>query len=73
MIRDWILGLKDYLHDIHHDMIMHNAEKMGCKLQEKYTYVKNNEVVWDDSRSWKEGSLWHYIQQRRISTKAGKF
>ena len=75
MIKDWILGLKDYLHDIQHDMIMRDAEKIGCKLQDHVIYLdtkKNTKTsMWDDAMSWKEGNLWHYIQQRRISTKAG--
>ena len=71
MIKDFILGLNDYLNDIVHDSMIKDAKKLGSRLQDEVTTfnskTKKKTTKWIDAVSRKEGNLWHYIQQRRIS------
>ena len=71
MIKDWILGLNDYLDDIVHDAMIKDAKKLDSRLQDKVTTfdskTKKKVTKWVDAISRKEGNLWHYIKQRRIA------
>lgn len=63
-----ILGLKDYLLDIFHDWVYKKLIKSE-KVHKLY-YKKNNKMI--AIYAWKEGSLCHYIQQRKIAKKIRK-
>ncbi len=71
MLKDWILGLNDYLDDIVHDAMIKDAKKLNSKLQDKVTVfdskTKKKVTKWVDAISRKEGNLWYYIKQRRIA------
>lgn len=65
-LKSIILGTKDYIKDCWHDWLYHRLSKthtnatiyflnLGCDIKET---------------TWKEGSIWHYIRQRRL---AGKY
>ena len=58
-----LLGIKDYCRDCWHDWLSNRLHKsQGERL---YTYdYKEDEICW--VYPWKEGSVWHYIQQRKI-------
>lgn len=61
------LGIKDYLRDIRHDRMVayieDNYYQFVCEDigDEKFEFVR--------APYWKEGNLWHYIQQRKIARK----
>lgn len=63
-----ILGLRDYLKDIFHDWIY--AKLIRLEKIHKLYYKKNNKMI--AIYTWKEGSLCHYIQQRKIAKKIRK-
>lgn len=53
------LGIKDYCKDCWHDWLIHRLVNLyNEKIKEGWL--------------WKEGSLWHYIQQRKIAEKKDK-
>lgn len=62
------LGIKDYLRDIRHDRIVDCIEcdyyQFVCDDigEEKFEFVH--------APYWKEGSVWHYIQNRRIAKRS---
>lgn len=57
-----IWGICDYLSDCWHDYKVHNG------------YLDDHEKWCISYRltKWKEGNLWHYIRQRRISKRVKK-
>ena len=71
MIKICFLGFRDYMKDLIHDLIMNDAKFIGCRLQEQaQIYNEKTEkftTKWVESVSHKEGNLWHYIQQRKLS------
>lgn len=54
------LGIKDYIKDCWHDWLL-------ARLVNTY----DNEHIEEDW-IWKEGNLWHYIQQRKIAKQKDK-
>lgn len=61
-MREVILGIKDYLNDCWHDYVLspmwkHDERRSEGGITGKFV-------------TWKEGSIWHYIRQRRIAKKA---
>jgi len=69
-----LLGIFDYCIDIRHDKILKKALKMGWKVfceGETGNQYKTRKT-WVPVYSWKEGSIWHYIQQRKIAEKYKK-
>lgn len=68
------LGIKDYCKDCWHDWLANRLKKFGCKIYD-YQPAKNTNLVSGymiPFVSWKEGNLWHYIQNRRIATRRKK-
>lgn len=61
------LGTKDYIKDCWHDWLSNRLHKVqGERI---YTYdAKEDLTCW--VHPWKEGSVFHYIKQRRIGKKA---
>ncbi|MBR2247678.1 MAG: hypothetical protein IJ880_11785 [Bacilli bacterium] len=59
-------GIYDYVKDCYHDYLMQEAKSMGCVLYDKITKYKQNTMHVPANR-WKEGSMWHYIKQRKIA------
>ena len=58
------LGIKDYCKDCWHDWLRNRLQKV--QGEGIYTYdEKTGYTYW--VYSWREGSVWHYIQQRRIA------
>lgn len=61
-----ILGIKDYCKDCWHDWLrnrifaLYKGEKIVVSVSHK-TYIH--------LMTWKEGSVWYYIQQRKIAKK----
>ena len=69
LIKDIYLGICDYLKDVRHDRILNKARKIGFKVYCK-GYEGNTtsaKFKWVEAIEWKEGSILHYIQQRRWS------
>jgi len=52
------LGIKDYCKDCWHDWLL-------TRLVNTY----DNEKIEEDW-TWKEGSLWHYINQRKVAERS---
>ena len=64
-----LLGIKDYIKDWWHDWLSNRLHKVqGERI---YTYDAEQDLTcW--VYPWKEGSLWHYIHQRKIANKIKK-
>lgn len=73
MLKAIILGIQDYMKDCFHDNVLNDAELMGCKVYTKATTfdskTQKSKQKWVPDSSWKEGNIWHYIQQRLITRK----
>ena len=52
------MGIKDYIKDCWHDWLIRRLFKL---------FYKNKPHKLPDL--WKEGSVWHYIRQRKIAKK----
>lgn len=65
-VKDILNGIHDYVKDCYHDQMMRDAKELGCVLYDKVTKKKSNgmHIV---ATAWKEGSMWHYIKQRKLS------
>ena len=60
-----ILGIKDYIKDCWHDWHLHCVEKsIG---NQPVFFMSKAEDAWVAKTDWKEGSVWHYIKQRRLA------
>lgn len=58
-----LLGIKDYLLDAQHDKVLKRMYKY-------YTDIKVKDGLdncWYNIHNWKDGSVWHYIKQRKIA------
>lgn len=64
-----LLGIKDYCKDCWHDFLFRNLQK--CYKRCPIKFISNQTGVLLDMIFWKEGNLWHYIQQRRIAKRKG--
>lgn len=67
-----LLGIKDYCKDCWHDFIRKEAVRYGWSIHEAVGYYKNGRVKVLGVPVWKEGNLWHYIQQRKLTQKRKK-
>lgn len=61
------LGIKDYIKDCWHDWLRCRVMAYGGKVMDCVRDTKGNNKWWTESDSWKEGNLWHYIQQRKAA------
>ena len=69
-----IQGIKDYYKDVHHDRLCRTVNQIkGCCVFEFHfvaTMAEHDcDKCWRISQDWKEGSVWHYIRQRKIADK----
>lgn len=58
-------GISDYLHDCWHDFLVKHISK-------HYAFIEARDHTmgdWYPIHKWKEGSVWHYIKQRKIAKK----
>ena len=62
------LGIKDYYKDCLHDWHLRRLEKMYGDMPMFYT--AEDEDAWIAVIDWKEGSLWYYINQRKIAKRS---
>lgn len=62
-----IQGTSDYLHDCWHDFLCCMVKKTGCCVFEFLELPTR--TCWHESFRWKEGSVLHYIRQRKIAKK----
>lgn len=71
-MKDIILGIKDYCKDCRHDWHLHGVEKTNGyrPLFFMWEDAQDEEDVWVAEVDWKEGSVWHYIRQRRLAKHA---
>lgn len=60
-----INGIRDYIKDCWHDWHLHYIERSIGNEPLFSMGDKSNE--WNAMIDWKEGSVWHYIRQRRIA------
>lgn len=69
-MKNIILGINDYLKDIAHDkaLVRYFGYCSDIKIQDYNDFSD----VWHRPTTWKEGSVWHYIRQRRIASKKPK-
>lgn len=63
-LKSIILGTKDYIKDTKHEHLCGKVAKIGCLVYENTT-----DGEWRQTSQWKEGSIWHYIRQRRLAGK----
>ena len=60
-----VLGIKDYIRDVRHDRLC------GVVNDRYHQYVCEDvgeeEFEFAETYPWKEGSVWHYIEQRRLA------
>ena len=61
-LKSIILGTKDYIKDTKHEHLCGKVAKIGCRVYEETT-----DGEWRQTSQWKEGSIWHYIRQRRLA------
>ena len=60
-----LLGIKDYIKDCWHDWLL---DRLQATYPNATIYFYDHGYDADfETRHWKEGNLWHYIQQRRIA------
>lgn len=59
------LGIKDYCKDCWHDWLIHRVKHYYFLVEAKDRLRGD----WYPLHDWKEGNLWHYIQQRRFAHK----
>ena len=68
-----ILGIKDYCKDTWHDLLISLVKKTGCCVMEFCESATMEEhdcnKCWIISSKSKEGSVLHYIRQRKIAKK----
>lgn len=65
------LGIKDWVKDCWHDWLWLRLEKLYTDPDWIITYYKPCEEKFCETVSWKEGSVWFYIKQRRIAKRKG--
>lgn len=58
------LGIKDYVKDCWHDYVLIPRWRREERTEDGWVLGKYV--------SWKEGSIWHYIRQRRIAKRNEK-
>ena len=58
-------GIKDYCKDCWHDWHLHCVEK--SQKDEALFFWAEEVDCWVAIVDWKEGSVWHYIRQRKIA------
>lgn len=58
-------GIGDYIKDCWHDFLLRHL----CKFYKKCVifFISNKTGTRSDLSFWKEGSVWHYIRQRKIT------
>lgn len=65
-----LLGIKDYCKDCWHDWLLKRVLAYGGRVYDKcYNLGSKNKPYWGLACLWKEGTVWHYIKQRRIAKK----
>ena len=64
-MKEIILGIKDYLNDVKHDKMCLYISKVF----DQYVCddVGDEDFEFVETPAWKEGSVWHYIRQRKIA------
>lgn len=65
-----LLGIKDYCKDVWHDWLRRRVMAYGGKVMD--CAINCDSKFWTESDSWKEGNLWHYINQRKYAAKYRK-
>lgn len=58
-----ILGIKDWCKDTWHDFLVKHISEYYVFIEVR-THTKDD---WYPIHKWKEGSVWHYIKQRKIA------
>lgn len=61
------LGIKDYCKDCWHDFLLEHLFR--CYKKCVIYFISNQTGIRHELAFWKEGSVWHYIQQRKIAKK----
>ncbi len=64
------LGIKDYCKDCWHDWLRNRLFALYKDNTNKILLVSDKRYI--HLMPWKEGNLWHYIQQRRTANKVKK-
>lgn len=63
-------GFGDYIKDCWHDFLFRNLQKYYGGRPIKFISIATGRLL--NVTIWKEGNLWHYIQQRRIAKQRSK-
>lgn len=63
------LGIKDYCKDCWHDWLFFHLKKLYKNPDCVLTYYNLYTDKFNGTVSWKEGSVWHYIKQRKLGKK----
>lgn len=66
-MKEVILGIKDYCKDCWHDWLLEHLFRFykNCVI----FFIPDKTGARQDLSFWKEGSVWHYIRQRKIAKK----
>lgn len=73
-MKNIILGIKDYCKDCWHDWLVARLKKFCCAIYD-YVPARHKDLVagyLEPAMTWKEGSVWHYIRQRKLAKKGVK-
>ena len=70
MFKSIFLGIRDYCRDVYHDWLNRRALAIGSRVYDKGDC--DGVPIWFVAIDWKEGSVWHYIRQRKIGNKVKK-
>lgn len=65
-----ILGIKDYCKDCWHDFLLRNLQKYYEGRPIRFISIITGRLL--NAFPWKEGNMWYYIQQRKISNRVKK-
>lgn len=71
-MRNILNGIRDYIKDCWHDWLCKRVRAIDCRIFER-VYCAPRKLGWELSFEWKEGSVWHYIKQRKIAAQKEHF
>lgn len=68
-------GIGDYCRDCWHDWLRNRVMAYGGRVYDHcsvYDHANQGAYGWVLSDAWKEGSVWHYLIQRKLTQKDNK-
>lgn len=56
-------GIRDYIKDCRHDRLC----EVAAREYDQWAEIEGRHYIVIPCGTWKEGSVWHYIMQRKIA------